>query len=354
MPYTKCKIYSDGSHYIAIPHKPQRPRPKKGAKVKKETPDLEEIDDDEAEDCPFDKPAQPVQMSLFEGEKQVDELEKVERVGQEIEQTCNENEDNAESKPSRKDIFEALYKKYIFTDKRKRKREIIRGLLPYSKDYEAAKLFTELNLRRKRNNLIARRIRMTRKANLQEFNCFVTITYNSAIHTEDSFRNKLRTTLSHFCDRKGWRYMGVWERSPEKMRLHFHGIFYIPDGTLSGEMEDINSFNFTTRRRQITKQNSFFAKRFGRNDFEKIEDKNRLGDALAYIMKYIEKSGEKIVYSRGLAQFFMSDIMDEDIVCLYGMEEQKFLLYDDFGCWNEGEYIGQVSRETIAKMPKAN
>ena len=86
----------------------------------------------------------------------------------------------------------------------------------------------------------------------------------------------------------------------------------------------------------------------------KILCKNRLGDALAYIMKYIEKSGEKIVYSRGLAQFFMSDIMDEDIVCLYGMEEQKFLLYDDFGCWDEGEYIGQVSKETIAKMPKAN
>lgn len=148
--------------------------------------------------------------------------------------------------------------------------------------------------------------------------------------------------------------MGVWERSPEKKRLHFHGIFYIPEGTLSGEMEDINSFNFTTRRRQITKQNSFFAKRFGRNDFEKIEDKNRLGDALAYIMKYIEKSGEKIVYSRGLAQFFISDIMEEDIVCPYGMEEQKFLLFDDFVCWDEGEYIDQVSRETIAKMPKAN
>ena len=81
---------------------------------------------------------------------------------------------------------------------------------------------------------------------------------------------------------------------------------------------------------------------------------NRLGDALAYIMKYIEKSGEKIVYSRGLAQFFISDIMEEDIVCPYGMEEQKFLLFDDFVCWDEGEYIDQVSRETIAKMPKAN
>ena len=44
----------------------------------------------------------------------------------------------------------------------------------------------------------------------------------------------------------------------------------------------------------------------------------------------------------------------EDIVCLYGMEEQKFLLYDDFACWDKGEYIGQVSGETIAKMPKAN
>ncbi len=63
MPYAKCKIYSDGSHYIAIPHKPQRPRPKKGAKVKKEVPDLEELGEDEAEGCPFDKPVQPVQLS---------------------------------------------------------------------------------------------------------------------------------------------------------------------------------------------------------------------------------------------------------------------------------------------------
>ena len=206
MPFAKCKVYSDGSHYIAIPPKPQKPRPKKGAKVKKETPDLEEMDDDEAEDCPFDKPAQPVQMSLFEGEKQIDKQDETESVGQEIEQTCNENEDNAESKPSRKDIFEALYKKYIFADKRKRKREIIRGLLPYSKDYEDAKLFTELNLRRKRNNLIARRIRMTRKANLQEdFNFFVTLTYSNELHTEESFKKELGNCLKNLSKRKGWK-----------------------------------------------------------------------------------------------------------------------------------------------------
>ena len=170
---------------------------------------------------------------------------------------------------------------YIFEPKAKRRKILCKELRPYCKDDSETELFVELNLRRKQKNLIARRIRMTRKANLQAFNYFVTLTYDSAIHTEDSFRKKLRTTLSHFCDRKNWRYMGVWERSPEKKRLHFHGIFYIPEGTLSGEMEDINSFNFTTRRRQTTKQNSFFAKRFGRNDFEKIDDKNRLGDALA-------------------------------------------------------------------------
>ena len=81
MPFAKCKIYSDGSHYIAIPHKPQKPRPKKDAKVKKGTPDMEEIDDDEAEDCPFDKPAPPVQMSLFEGEKKDNKQVKSEENG---------------------------------------------------------------------------------------------------------------------------------------------------------------------------------------------------------------------------------------------------------------------------------
>lgn len=45
---------------------------------------------------------------------------------------------------------------------------------------------------------------------------------------------------------------------------------------------------------------------------------HRIGDALAYLMKYIEKSGKKIVYSKGLPQFFISDIMDEDVVCSYG------------------------------------
>ena len=85
-----------------------------------------------------------------------------------------------------------------------------------------------------------------------------------------------------------------------------------------------------------------------------ITDENRIGDALSYLMKYIEKSGEKIVYSRGLPQFFISDVMDEDVACTMGEEQEKLVLHDDFGCWVDGEYMGKVCKETIAKMPKAN
>ena len=231
---------------------------------------------------------------------------------------------------------------------------LVKGMKAYFPNVQAAREYVDRNLRRKQRNLVARRIRMARKANLQTFNYFVTLTYDGELHTEESFRKKLRTTLSHFADRKGWRYIGVWERSLQKKRLHFHGVFHIPEGTLSGEMEEVNSYSFATHQRQITMQNSFFLKRFGRNDFEKITDENRIGDALSYLMKYIEKSGEKIVYSRGLPQFFISDVMDEDVACTMGEEQEKLVLHDDFGCWVDGEYMGKVCKETIAKMPKAN
>ena len=275
MAYRKCKIYFDGSHHIAIPPQPKKPRPKKGAKVKKEVPELEELDAED-EDCPFDK---PVQLSLFDGEKREENLPEPPQENSNNQNTAQTNNEQAAS-PSRKEIFERLYKEHLYDSRRKRKREIIKGMLPYCKDYEDAKLFTELNLRRKRNNLIARRIRMTRKANLQDFTHFVTFTYSDALHTEQSFKKSLGTCLRHYADRKGWKCMGVWERSPEKQRLHFHGIFYIPEGTMPGQMMDVNDFNFKSKRRKITHQNTYFNEHFGRSDFEKIENDNDLQYAM--------------------------------------------------------------------------
>lgn len=53
----------------------------------------------------------------------------------------------------------------------------MKGMRPYFRNEQATINYVEANLRRKKRNLICRRIRFTRKANLQEFNYFVTVTY---------------------------------------------------------------------------------------------------------------------------------------------------------------------------------
>ena len=108
MAYRKCKIYFDGSHHIAIPPQPKKPRPKKGANVKKEAPELEELDAEE-EDCPFDK---PVQLSLFDGEKREEDLPKPLPADENSQEPTPA--DVSPTSPSRKEIFERLYKEHSF------------------------------------------------------------------------------------------------------------------------------------------------------------------------------------------------------------------------------------------------
>ena len=105
---------------------------------------------------------------------------------------------------------------------------------------------------------------------------------------------------------------------------------------------------------QETWQSDYFNELFGRTDFEPLNENENIGESLAYMMKYIEKTGEKIVYSKGLPQYFVSDILEEDVVCNIGLEDRKLLLFDDFTCWKEGEYVGTVSPEVIKQMPTSN
>ena len=346
MPYPKCKIYSDGGHYIAIPHTTRPYRPRK--KPKEEVIAVAEETAEEAQQPVAEQSAPSIEDAPMPLEETVsDAAESVETT------------DTLPEKPTanrlmtKKELFEELYAKYQSLPRYKRKSAILKRMRPYFPDAEVARLYVETNTWRKTRNLIARRVRMVRKINLQTFNYFVTLTYSDELHTEESFKAGVESCLRNFCNRRGWKYVGVWERSPKKKRLHFHGIFYIPDGTMPGTMLDVEDYNFNTRKRQITHQNTYFNERFGRSDFEDL-DKDNVGSAVAYIVKYIEKSGEKLVYSGKLPQFFLSDVMDEDIVCPFGMEDKKLLLYDDFGCWDEGCYMGAVSKDVIRKMPKSN
>lgn len=223
----------------------------------------------------------------------------------------------------------------------------------YFVDKKDAEMFVEENILRKRRNLDSRRIRMFRKAALQEFNYFCTFTYDPQKMDEDTFKKKLSYVFQNQSTRKGWKYIGVWERSPEAKRLHFHGVFYIPDGTMPSELAKKTDYSIADGRKRKTLQCVYFAERFGRNVFAPIE-KDEISKTLVYLLKYIEKTEERIVYSKGMAQYFISDIMEEDVVCRCGIGESKLLLHDDFACYDQGEFKGHASPEVIAEMRKKN
>ena len=334
MAYPECKVYSDGSHYIAIPHteKPYKPRPKKQEEIitvkppndSKPSAELSEV---QANSAPQESDAlSPLEQIAVTGEL-LQELS-----------PANIMQPN-ERRMTKKELFNERYQEYLHLKKGERRERLIAALRPYFKTDMAVKNYVDSNIERKRRNLICRRIRLTRKVNLQDFTHFVTFTFNGELHTEETFRKGLKKTLANFSSRKGWKYVGVWERSPKKQRLHFHGLFYIPEGTMPGLMIEVNDYSLSSHRRQTTYQNTYFNERFGRSDFEATDDKKTLGRSVDYIMKYLEKTGEKIVYSKGLPQYFISDITDDDVVCPIGLEDKKLLLFDNFDCWDEGEYI---------------
>ncbi len=294
MSYQKSKVYYDGSHYIAIPQ--ENYKHGKGSKRTKTTPT-----------------------------------------------THRQAEIQAK--------FEIAYTESQSLPKRERKKYIADKLQSEFSTTEQATDYIEQNIERKKNNLAKRRVRLWRKIYLQEWNYFVTFTYDSQKHTEETFKAKLRNTLKHLVSRKEWKYIGVWERSPDKQRLHFHGIFSIPQ--MIGKLEQVNDYSTKSHRKQITYQNTHFLKYFGRNDFKEISA-IEIPQAVRYLLKYIEKSGEKLVYGGDLPTYLVSDILDEDIVCPIGIEDKKALLFDDFTCVDDGLLMGKVSTDIIKQMPKAN
>lgn len=207
-------------------------------------------------------------------------------------------------------------------------------------------------LDKEKRNRVVRLTRLYRKVNLQQWTHFCTFTYDSEKLNEKEFKKKLLNCLRHLSSRKRWKYIGVWERSPTNQRLHFHGIFVIPK--MIGEIIATKNYSTRIHKMQITHQNTFFLERFGRNDFKEIEQSSLVYQAISYILKYIRKTGEKVIYSKHLHTYFVSDILESDVVCTVGQENRKLLLFDDFLCIDEGVVMGKVSPEVISEMPRSN
>lgn len=250
--------------------------------------------------------------------------------------------------------FELAYEECKQLPRKKRKDYLERALQDTLADEETCKHFIEKNTERKRINAIRRKVRLSKKVRLQHWNYFCTFTYDSKKHTEESFQKSLRNTLKHLVNRKGWKHIGAWERGGDTNRLHFHGIFYIPPKGMIGTLIQTRDYSTTDHRMQTTTQNTHFLNMFGRNDFQQINTQNEVQQSLRYLMKYIEKSGGKLVYGGKLPTYFISDIDENDIVCPCGIDNRKRLLFDDFTCYRDGKPVGKVSPEVIEKMPKAN
>ena len=297
MPYRAAKISFDGSHYIATP-KENFPQGRKRR-----------------------RPAHPL----------------------------------SEQETEQKEQFEAAYKESQRLPKKERKAYMRKAMKDVIPDRKQRKAYVERHNDRKQTNAIRRKARLSKKVNLQrDWNFFCTFTFSDKLHTEESFRKSLRNTFQHIVNRKGWKHIGVWERGNKTNRLHFHGIFYIPPGGMVGKIVETKDYSTKDHRMQTAHQNTYFLERYGRNDFQALGSPIEVQHSLGYLMKYIEKSGERLIYGGKLPTYFVSDIMDEDILCPCGIDDRKAVLADDFTCIKNGEVMGKVSKEVIAKMPKAN
>ncbi len=201
-------------------------------------------------------------------------------------------------------------------------------------DYPNLDEYVAQKIERAKFNLYKRKKRFRRKAYLNKWNYFVTFTYDDEKQTEETFRKKLRRCLSNLHTRRGWRYMGVFERAPETGRLHFHGIMYVPDGEMIGNITETRDYSTSKHEMQTTHINDFFADKFGRNDFEELNEMElKHGQSLNYILKYIGKTGERIVYSRGIQTEILARIDEKDIITEMEDFITKYILFDDVLSW---------------------
>ena len=251
--------------------------------------------------------------------------------------------------------FEERFEK-VKGGRKSRKAKLLQEFTSMFRNAEEVEQFVEEHFNRLSRNRWERYKRMLRRGYTNCWNFFCTYTFDSRKHTEETFRQSLMNTLYHLSSRRDWRYMGAWERGELGQRLHFHALTYIPEGQMPGELEAHEDYSTKRHRREKSIQNSFFNERFGRSDFSAVNNAYEVADSIKYMLKYISKNDEKIVYSRELKTYFVSDVLGEDILCRMGDEEHgfKYILAQNFTCISDGEIMGKVSPEVIEKMPKAN
>ena len=160
------------------------------------------------------------------------------------------------------------------------------------------------------SNRWARLARFKKKIFGNEWNYFITITYDDKKWSDpDQMEHVVRQTFQSFHSRHDWRYIGVWEHGELGGRTHFHCVAYIPKGKMVGELFTDKQYSTKRNRWDFFVNNTYFQERFGKAQFDAIDKEQARGRVMRYLMKYIAKSNDRFVYSRGL---FLEALLDMD------------------------------------------
>ena len=345
----KCKVYRDGGmHYIAI-------APSEGHTGMRRKPPPEEpivvVDQPPVSDKENQTDALPVKEDVL-GSGIVDEFSPSECPDEKAVEEAENITATAGKKriSTRSEEFLRWYRESLELKKKERYSFIASKMAPYFSDKEELHRFLHRKLACRERAKMTKQIRCVRRAALHDMNYFCTFTYDSKKMNEEEFERKLLNTLSHFASRKGWKYMGTWERGKDTDRLHFHAIMHIPEGTMSGELVRKREYDVKKKRMVERIENTFFEKKYGRNTFEFIDGTAlTINTAIEYIIKYLEKDGGRIICSKGLHTFLETDIDNKDIVCrLREGEDKKYILFDDFKVYKDGKELGTISPGVLA------
>lgn len=322
--YRKSKIYFDGSHYMAIPCV-RDPENEHEEAFSRNIEDNISEDWIEVAEVPFE-----LDNELFDDENQ------------KAKEIFEVNYNNAMALPTKSQRLDFYY-------------EILKDIFPDRKNCDR---YVQFNFNRKFKNFIFRQFRLIRKINMLKFDYFCTFTYDSAKMNEDDFRKKLSYFLQHRATRNEWEYIGVWERGDKDNRLHFHFLLKADEKDIPGNFAKKRVWSSKVKKMKTVYENDYIRSRFGINDFSPIdyEDAEEYLSIVNYLLKYIEKSGERIVYSRGLKQFFLANIdEDNDVLAVHYNHSAKYVLFDDFEVFDDnGVSLGVCSKELLNGLKKTN
>ena len=158
---------------------------------------------------------------------------------------------------TRRKEIKRLYAKTVGTKSMRRRDYIASNLIPYFSDRVELYRYVDYKMRCACRASAVKRTRCIRRAAMHGLNLFCTFTYDSKKMDEETFRRKLLNTLRHFANRKGWKYMGTWERGEKNDRLHFHALLRIPDGMMSGEIVKKREYDVHKKRMVEYTTNTF-------------------------------------------------------------------------------------------------